>query len=65
MTMATIQENDVNTSFVFIGNFDVHHREWLKFVSPTDGYDLRALEFPSESGCGQIINKPTQRFVIV
>ena len=40
MTMATIQENDVKASFVFIGDFNVHHREWLNSVSPIDAHGL-------------------------
>ena len=61
MTMTTIQENDVKASCVFIGDFKVHHREWLNPVSPTDGHGLRALDFFSESSYGQIIHKPTYR----
>ena len=60
MTMAILQENDVKASFVFIGDFNAHHREWLNSVSPTDIHGLRALDFSSESGCEQIIRKPTQ-----
>ena len=61
IVVATIQENDVRASFVFTGDFNVHHREWLNSVSPTDGHGLRALDFSSESGCEQIIHKPTHR----
>ena len=61
MTMATIQENDLKAPFVFIGDFNVHHREWLNSVSPANGHGLRALDFSSESGCEEIIYKPTHR----
>ena len=63
MTMAIIQENDAKVSFVFIGDFNVHHGEWLNSVSPTGGCGLRAIDFSSESGCEQIIHKPTCRSV--
>ena len=53
MTMATIQESDVKASFVFIGDFNVHHKEWLNSVSPTDGHGLRALEF----SLNQVVSK--------
>ena len=59
-TMATIQENYVR-SLVFIGNFNVHHRKCLNSVPLTEGHGLRALDFSSESGCEQIIHKPTNR----
>ena len=58
ITMATIQESDIKASFVFVGDFNAHHREWLNSVSPTDGHGLRALDFSFESGCEQIIHKP-------
>ena len=61
MTMVIIQENDVKASFVFIGDFNVHHRDWLSSVSPTDGHGLRALDISSESGCEQIICKLIHR----
>ena len=61
ITMATIQESDIKASFVFVGDFNAHHREWLNSVSPTDGHGLRALDFSSESGCEQIIHKSTHR----
>ena len=35
--------------------------EWLNFISQTDCYDLRELDFSSELGCERIIDNPTQR----
>ena len=60
-SMAAIQENDRKASFVFIGDFNAHHKEWLNSISPTDCHGLRALDFSSESGCDQIIHNPTHR----
>ena len=61
VSMAAIQENDRKASFVFIGDFNAHHKEWLNSVSNTDCHGLRALDFSSESGCDQIIHNSTHR----
>ena len=47
VSMAAIQENDGKASFVFIGDFNAHHKEWLNSVSNTDCHSLRALDFSS------------------
>ena len=61
MSMTAIQENDRKASFVFIGDFNAHHKEWLNSTSQTDCHGLRALDLSSESGCDQIIHSPTHR----
>ena len=61
VSMAAIQENDRKASFVFIGDFNAHHKEWLNSISQTDCHGLRALDFSSESGCDQIIHSLTHR----
>ena len=61
VSMAAIQENDRKAYFVFIGDFNVHHKEWLNSISQTDCHGLRALDFSSKSGCDQIIHNPTHR----
>ena len=61
MSMAAIQENDRKASFVFIGDFNAHHKEWLNSISQTDCHGLRTLDFSSESGCDQIVHNPTHR----
>ena len=33
VSMAAIQENDRKASFVFIGDFNAHHKEWLNSIS--------------------------------
>ena len=53
-SMAFIQENDRKAAFLFVGDFNVHHREWLNSVSPTDCHGLRAIDFSTESGCDQL-----------
>ena len=44
-SMAAIQENDRMPSFVFIGDFNAHHKEWLNSISQTDCHGLSALDF--------------------
>ena len=61
ITMAKIQEDDRKASFVFIGDFNAHHREWLNSVSPTNCHGERALDFATESGCEQIIHEATHK----
>ena len=59
MTMARIQEDDRKACFVFIGDFNAHHREWLNSRSPTNCHGERALDFATESGCDQIVHEVT------
>ena len=60
-SVASIQENDRKAAFLFVGDFNAHHREWLNSVSPTDCHGLRAIGFSTESGCDQLIQRPTHR----
>ena len=57
--MAVIQERDVKASFVFIGDFNAHHREWLCSRLPTDRHGLAAFEFSNVSGTSQLVDEPT------
>ena len=61
VSMAAIQESDRKASFVFIGDFNAYHKEWLNSISQTNCHGFRALDFSSESGCDQIIHNPTHR----
>ena len=61
MSMAAIQENDRKAAFIFMGDFNAHHREWLNSVSPTDCHGVRALDFASETGCDQLVEGATHR----
>ena len=61
LSMASIQENDSKSAFIFIGDFNAHHREWLESVSPTNCHGIRAFDFESETGCDQLVDRPTHR----
>ena len=59
--LVSMAANVRKASFVFIGDFNVHHKEWLNSISQTDCHGLRTLDFSSESGCDQISHNPTHR----
>ena len=57
--MAKVQEKDRKACFVFVGDLNAHHRQWLLSVSPTDCHGIRAFDFACESGCEQIVKEAT------
>ncbi len=59
MAMSMIQDDDRKAAFVFVGDFNAHHREWLDSVSPTDSHGRAALDFANVSGCSQLVAGPT------
>ena len=58
--MADIQAADRHAAFVFVGDFNGHHEEWLG-SSRTDVHGRAALEFATLSGCSQLVRGPTHR----
>ena len=58
-SMATIQSVDSKASFVFIGDFNGHHREWLGSISGTNQHGHALLDFSNLSGCDQLVRGPT------
>ena len=57
--MASIQSVDIKASFIFVGDLNAHHQEWLGSISPTNRNGLAALDFSNLSGCEQLIRGPT------
>lgn len=57
--LALIQSVDVKSSFIFLGDVNAHHQEWLNSVSPTNRNGHAALDFANLSGCEQLIDEPT------
>ena len=45
--------------FVFVGDANAHHPEWLKSVSPTDRHGRDALDFWNLFCCEQLVCCPT------
>ena len=58
--MAAMQAVDVRASFLFMGDLDGHHQEWLCSTS-TNCHGVGALDFATVSGCDQLVNGPTHR----
>lgn len=58
-SMARIQEVDRRSAFIFVGDFNAHHRDWLSSISPTDGHGRAALDFANLSDCEQLVHEPT------
>ena len=57
--MAEIQSLDTKASFVFVGDLNAHHTEWLNSISPTNRHGRAALDFSNLSGCEQLVREPT------
>ena len=58
-SMAAVQSTDTKASFIFVGDYNAHHREWLGSVSATDHHGRAALDFANLSGCDQLVREPT------
>ena len=52
-SMVRVQSVDDKTVFVFVGDANAHHSEWLESVSITDRHGRDALDFCSLSGFDQ------------
>ena len=57
--MSEVQQTDRKSSFVFVGDFNAHHREWLGSVSQTDAHGRALLDFATNSSCQQLVAGPT------
>ncbi len=55
MAMAMIQDEDRKAAFVFVGNYNAHHCEWLESVSPTDAHGRAAVDFANVFGCFRLV----------
>ena len=58
-SIGRVQSVDDKSVFVFVGDSNTHHSEWLESVSSTDWHDSDALDFCNLSGCEQLVNCPT------
>ena len=55
---ADVQAEDVRASFLFEGNLNGHHQEWLGSTT-TNRHGVAASDFATVSGCDQLIVGPT------
>ena len=58
--LAKVQSEDRRAAFVFVGDFNAHHEEWLG-SSRTDQHGRSACEFSALSDCSQLVDRSTHR----
>ena len=56
--MAAVQAADACASFLFVGDLNGHHQEWLGSTT-TNHHGVAALDFATVSGCDQPVTGPT------
>ena len=56
--MAAMQAADARASFVFVGDLNGHHQEWLGSTI-TNRHGVAALDFATVSGCDRLVISPT------
>ena len=56
--MAAVQAKDARTSFLFVGDLNGHHQEWLGSTT-TNRHRVVAFDFATVSGCDQLVVGPT------
>ena len=57
-SMATVQAEDVRASFLFVGDLNGHHQEWLGSTT-TNRQRIAAFDFATVSGRDQLVVGPT------
>ena len=53
-SMAAMQAEDVRASFLFVGDSNGHHQQWLGSTA-TNRHGVAAFDFATVSGCDQLI----------
>ena len=56
--MAAVQAGDVGASFLFAGDLNGHHQEWLDSTT-TNRHGVAAFDFTTVSDCNQLVVVPT------
>ena len=56
--MAAVQADDIRASFLFVGDLNGHHQEWLGSTT-TNRHGVEAFDFVTVSGCDQLVVGPT------
>ena len=56
--MAGVQAEDVHASFLFVGDLNGHHHDWLSSTT-TNRHGVAAFDFATVSGCDQLVVGPT------
>ena len=53
-SMAAVQAEDVRASFLFVGDLNGHHQEWLGSTT-TNSHGVAAFDSATVSGCDQLV----------
>ena len=56
--MAAVQVEDVRASFLYVGDLNGHHQEWLRSTT-TNRHGVATFDFATVSGCDQLVVGPT------
>ena len=56
-SMAEVQAEDVHASFLFVGDLNGHHQEWLGYTT-TNRHGVAAFDIATVSGCDQLVVEP-------
>ena len=56
--MAAVQAEDVRAFFLFVGDLNGHHQEWLGSTT-TNRHGVAAFDFATVSSCDQLVVGPT------
>ena len=57
-SMATVQAEDVRASFLFVGDLNGRHQEWLGSTT-TNRHGVAAVDFATVASCDHLIVGPT------
>ena len=57
--MAAVQTEDILASFLFVGDLNGHHQEWLGSTT-TNRYGVAAFDFATVSRCDQLVRNQYQ-----
>ena len=57
-SIAAVQVEDVRASFLFVGDLNGHHQEWLGSMT-TNRHGVADFNFSTVSGCDQLVVGPT------
>ena len=57
-SMAAVQAEDVRASFLFVGDLNGHHQDWLGSTTRRS-HGVAAFDFAKVSGCDQLVVCPT------
>ena len=53
-SMAAMQTEDIHASFLFVGDLNGHHQEWLGSTT-TNRHGVEAFDFATVSGCDKLV----------